>query len=540
MGANGAGKTTLCLSLNGVIPTVINGEYSGKVTVDGLVTTQHMVYEMAQKIGVTLQNPETQIFSPTVKSEIVFGCENLGIPRDEILERLDFALKVTRIELKENQSPAGLSGGQKQRLALAAAIALQPKVMVLDEPTSQLDPIGTEDVFKTIRDLNKKYQITVIVAEHKSEEIAEYADKILVLDEGEKLFYGTPREVFEEEETLRKIFVKIPRVSQLAHFLKRGKNIEPDRLPVTLDQGVEYLSALLDLGKFNIDTSKLKPPKMKMPTHIPVIETKDLWHIYPGGTRALRCIDLRIYQGDFVASIGQNGSGKTTLVKHFVGALKPTRGAVMLKGEETSKFTIGELARKVGLVLQNPDFMLFADSIKNEVAFGPRNLGFTPEEVDEKVKESLEVVGLDVELDLFPLRLSQGDRRKLSVAAIHAMEPEILILDEPTTGQDFKGRYDIVEIAERLNKKGHTIIMITHDMELVAKYAQRTIVMGVGKILLDGPTPEVFGRSDILKDTFIQPPQITQLFQKMSKYNFPRWVRSTTESYEILTGEEVP
>ncbi|MHA1713205.1 MAG: ABC transporter ATP-binding protein [Candidatus Ranarchaeia archaeon] len=539
MGRNGAGKTTLCLTMNGIIPTVINGEYQGEVIIDGMSTRKKMVYELAQKIGITLQDPETQIFCPDVQSEIAFGPENLGVPREEILRRMDFALEVTRLQVKRDMSPSRLSGGQKQRVALAAAITLQPSIMVMDEPTSQLDPIGTEDVFNTVRGLNKEQGITIMMAEHKSEEIAEFADKILVLDEGEVVMFDEPHKVFDEEETLKKIHVKIPRVTQLSHFLKRGKGIPVDAPPIKLEEGETFLNRLLEQNVIRYDPTQHKPPEMRLPVDEPIIEVTDLHHVYATGTHALKGIDLNIYKGDFVAIIGQNGAGKSTLVKHFVGSLRPTRGQVKVFGEDISALGVGEISTRVGLVLQNPDYMLFEDTVKDEIAFGPRNLGLSPEEVEQRVQEAIKVVDLKCDPGVFPLRLSMGDRRKVSVASIYAMHPDIFILDEPTTGQDFRSRYDIVEIAARLNNMGKTVIMITHDMDLVAKYAQRTIVMGLGRILLDGPTPQVFAQSEILKATYIKPPQITQLFQRLSKYSLPRWVRSTTEAFELITGTKL-
>ncbi|MBS7648826.1 ATP-binding cassette domain-containing protein [Candidatus Bathyarchaeota archaeon] len=531
MGPNGAGKTTLCLPLNGVIPTVINGEYNGKVIVEGMVTTEHMVYELAQKVGVTLQDPESQLFCPTVKSEIVFGPENLGVPREEILSRLANALKVTRLEGREENSPLQLSGGQKQRCALAAAIAIRPEILVLDEPTSQLDPVGTSEVFSVVSELNKKYGVTVIMAEHKSEEIAEFADRVLVLHEGKIVAEGDPHEVFVQHELLNKIYVKIPQVSQFASRLSTRVKFDP--FPVTIDEAYRQIYEFLTKGLVSVKPCPISTVRKNKSDEV-VLETKNLWYMYPPDIMALKDVSIKIYDGEFVGIIGQNGAGKTTLVKHFVGLLKPTKGEVFVVGKNTKEARASELSRNVGLVLQNPDHQLFATTAREEVEFGPRNLGLSEDEVKQRVEEALHLVGLKKYEDLFPFRLSFGDRKKLTVAAIYSMKPKILILDEPTTGQDYKGRYEILEIAKSLHEKGHTIIMITHDMELVAKYAERTIVLGMGEVLLDGPTMKVFSESEILKKTYLKPPQIVQLAQSLSERGFPSLALSVEEICELI------
>ena len=240
MGPNGAGKTTLAYSLNGVIPSIITGNYSGTVTVCGMNVVEHYVYELGQKIGIVLQDPESQLFLPDVKSEIVFSSENLGVPREELQVRLDYALEMTRMEGMEERFPHQLSGGQKQRLALAAAIATRPEVLILDEPTSQLDPIGATELFSVVADLNKKHNMTIVMVEHKSEEVVEFANRVILLDHGKIVMDGAPQEVFSEISLLKKIGVKIPQVSDLA-----TKLVLPGKFPITLDEGINTFSKLL-------------------------------------------------------------------------------------------------------------------------------------------------------------------------------------------------------------------------------------------------------------------------------------------------------
>jgi energy-coupling factor transport system ATP-binding protein len=530
MGPNGAGKTTLCLTLNGIIPNSIGGEMKGRVLVDGMDTREHRVYELAQKVGMVVQNPEAQLFMPDVISEVAFALENLQIPREEMIERIKWALKIARLEGLEHRSPFELSGGQKQRVGIAAALAMKPKILVLDEPTSQLDPIGTSEVFSILNEF-KKLGITIIIAEHKSEEIAEIADRIVVLNEGEIIAEGEPRKIFEKKELLDKIHVKLPQVTEVFHLLKRDC-IELSLVPLSLSEAYQELEKLLKKSKKVLPRPLVK--EVKPPKGLPIIETKDLWHIYPGNIVALKNINIKIYDGEFVGIIGQNGAGKTTLVKHFVGLLKPTKGKVLIEGVETEKMSTAELSRKIGLVLQNPDHQIFASSVENEVAFGPKNLKLTKDEVEERVEEALRLTGLEKYKNAHPLSLSWGDRQKVAVASILAMKPKILIFDEPTTGQDYLGRKQIMNLAKELNEKGRTIIVITHDMELIAEYSKRTIVMGVGEILLDGPTEYVFSNPEVLEKTYLKPPQVTQLANKLSSYGVPREILTAKDMYYCI------
>ena len=520
MGENGAGKTTFSLCLNGIIPNVIEGDYEGDVYVEGMKTVEHRVYELAQKVGIALQDPETQIFSPTVKTEVAFGPENLGVPKEEILRRIEFALKVTRLIGYEERSPYQLSGGQKQRLALAAAIGMQPTVLVLDEPTSQLDPIGTTEVFSVVKELNQKYNMTIVMSEHKSDDIAVFANRVVVLKNGKILADGEPHEILGNEKLMKEAFLKPPQVTEFFYELK--KKIPIDRIPITIDEAEETLRKLLER-----QTLRVKPRESKNSINNEintdrkvVIETQGLWHTYPGDVIALRDINLKIYDNDFIAIIGQNGAGKSTLVKHFDGLLRPTKGKVIVEGKDASEFTTAQLSKSVGMALQNPDHQLFAMSVYDELKFGLENLNIPPEEIEKRIDFALSVVGLQNNKEDYPFKLPFGDRRKLTVAIVVAMKPKIIILDEPTTGQDYKGRYEIMEIGKKLHEQGHTIIVITHDMELVAKYAKRTIVLGLGQILLDGPTRYVFGQPEILKKTYLKPPPLTQLSQRLASYGF--------------------
>jgi energy-coupling factor transporter ATP-binding protein EcfA2 len=528
VGANGAGKTTLCLLLNGIIPNVIGGRIAGTVHVNHLNTFDHHVYEIAQTVGLVLQDPESQLFSADVCSEIAFAAENRGIPRGDIITRLNEAISIVRLNGLEDRLSDELSGGQKQRLAIAANLVVRPKIMVADEPTSQLDPVGKEEVFATLAELNEKHGMTVIIASHDVDEISRYADRVIVLNEGEIVLQGTPDKVFHEIEVLDRVFVHVPDIARLGKLI--GIN---HRQPIDLhiDKASAQIHAWLAQQKgktthlvefpSTAPVQSVKPEEMKT-SGVVAVKVENLSYIYPGTTNpALQDIQCEISQGEFVGVIGQNGAGKTTLMKCLVGLHKPTSGKVFINGKPIMGQKVGEVARQIGLILQNPDTQLFTMSVEEEIRFGLTSLKLAESEIAARTDEALEITGLERYRHLYPFKLSLGDRRKVAVASIVAMRPSILIFDEPLTGQDYKGRYELTNLAAKLHQAGHTVIMISHDMELVAQYTQRTIVLGQSKVLLDAPTRKVFDYVDILRSTYIEPPEIIQLAQSLRPDGLP-------------------
>lgn len=528
VGANGAGKTTLCLLLNGIIPNVIGGRIAGSVHVNHMDTFDHHVYEIAQAVGLVLQDPESQLFSADVSSEIAFAAENRGIPRGDIISRLHEAISIVRLDGLEDRLSDELSGGQKQRLAIAANLVVQPKIMVADEPTSQLDPIGKEEVFATLAELNKKRGMTVIIASHDVDEISRYADRVIVLNEGEIVLQGTPDKVFHEIELLDRVFVHVPDIARLGKLIgiDHGEHIDLNvkeassqiRTWLSREKGkktklTEFPSAA--------PVQSVKPEAMKKGGEV-AVKVEGLTYIYPGTTNpALQDVSCEISQGEFVGVIGQNGAGKTTLMKCLVGLHKPTSGNVFINGKPIIGQKVGDVARQIGLILQNPDTQLFTMSVEEEIRFGLTSLKLSESEIEARTNEALDITGLEPYRKLYPFKLSLGDRRKVAVASIVAMRPSILIFDEPLTGQDYKGRYELTNLAAKLHQAGHTVIMISHDMELVAQYTQRTIVLGQSKLLLDAPTRDVFDYLDILRSTFIEPPEIIQLAQSLRPEGLP-------------------
>jgi energy-coupling factor transporter ATP-binding protein EcfA2 len=512
MGENGSSKSTLCQMINGIIPNSIGGRLSGQVLIHGLNTKETGISELATKVGIVLEDPETQLFTTSVKSEVAFGPENLCLPPSEIEQRVKWALEVVGLSGFEERMPSSLSGGQKQRLAIAANIAMRPDILVLDEATSQLDPVGVEEVLSVVRELNQKHGMTILMATDASEMIARLMDRVMVLNQGQLEVDGTPRQIFANSELFKKLMIRSPQVSQLATMLRDEGHPMPE-FPITVTEASEGLQAMLD-GANPPGFEQEKPAIEKSPEV--AIRVEHLDYIYqPLDVHAVKDISFEIHQGEFVAVIGQNGSGKTTVLKNLLGLLRPTRGQVIVAGQDTRTAAVAEMARHVGFVLQNPDQQLFAETVEEEVSYGPRNLKLDKELVEQRVSTALKLVGMEDKRQEFPPALPKGDRAKVVIASALALDPSIIILDEPTTGQDYRGCHQIMQIAKSLHEQGRTVVFVTHHMALVAEYAQRVIVLTAGKVLLDDVTEGVFARPEVVRQASIIPPQITTLGQEL-------------------------
>jgi len=533
-GPSGAGKTTLCRLLNGFIPHFFRGKFSGRVMVKGHNTRRVTISFLSRIVGLLFQDPASQLVCPTVEDEVAFGAENYGVPPEEIKRRVDESLKVTRLEKYRSQNPHRLSGGEQQACALASIMAMRPEIYVLDEPTSNLDPIGSERVLNLIVSLAKKEKHTMLIVEHKMEELFPFVDRVIVMNNGEIILDGKPREIVENVGLMEKIGLKPPQVSLLAYKLREKYPDIP--IPMTLEEAVDIFSGLLEKAGARgeaVPIAQTEKAEERSKSE-PIIRTEGLWHIYPGGTVALRDVDLEIYEGEFIAIIGQNGSGKTTLVKHFNGLLKPTKGKVYVYGVDTTTTTVANLSKRVGYCFQNPDFQLCNRTVREELEFGPRNLKLPEEEIKRRVENVVKIMGFEGLLDENPFSLSKGERQKLAVASILTMEPDVLIVDEPTTGQDYKTGREMMEFYRKLNQRGKTIIVITHDMNLAAEYARRVVVLREGRVILDGPTRLVYSKTKELESTYLKAPQVTRLFQRLSKYGLPPDVLTVDEALEYM------
>lgn len=502
-GENKAGKSTLCQAFAGLVPTMFRGAYGGKLLIDGAEAAKTPIAELCQKVGLVFQNPFNQLSGAkdTVFEEIAFGLQNLGIPREEIFKRVEENLKLLDIEEYRDRNPFDLSGGQTQRVAIASILAMEPQVIVLDEPTSQLDPQGSEEVFRVVEKLAKT-GITIIMVEQKMEKLAAYCDKILLLHKGKQIAYDTPERIFSRDD-LEELGVKPPVYTQVCRALEVSRKEGEDRLyPVTLaqmerlrDQFPPRLSGRTFKQENNGQAVfQIQDLKFHYHPEIPVIEHLDL------------CLDARP-----TAIIGQNGAGKTTLVKLLKGLLKPNAGNIFFEGEDISKRTVAQLAGKVGYVFQNPDDQIFKNRVMEEVMVGPLNLGKSREEAQKLALNALEMVGLMESAEENPYDLDLSERKMVAIASVVAMDPKVLILDEPTIAQDAKGRVVLGRIVRTLSEKGKFVLAILHDMDFVAEYFERVIIMAHGKVLSDGPGETVFYEKESLLKARLEQPHTARL-----------------------------
>ncbi|MEW9082193.1 ABC transporter ATP-binding protein [Caldanaerobacter subterraneus] len=514
MGPSGAGKSTLAQCLNGLIPHFTKGHYSGEVVVRGIKVKETPVSKMAKEIGLVFQDFEAQLFSTNTKLEIAFGPENFGVPREEIEEIIRRVLKIVNLEGLEDRPPSTLSGGQKQRLAIGSVLACMPSILCMDEPTTDLDPIGKIGVFNIAKQLHEEKELTLIIIEHEAEE-ALNADRIILMEKGKIIKDGKPREVLKEVDLMEKIGL-MP--LQIPKYFSQVSNLEKADLPLTYEEGVQKFKELglqIDEGKYQ-EILRREDEREKSYGDV-IIQAKDVEYVYSNGTKALDGINLEIREGEFIALLGHNGSGKTTLAKHFNCLLKPTRGSVIVYGKDTKNSNVYEIGNYVGYAFQNPDHQIFADTVYDEIAFGPRMRGCTEEEVKERVAEALKAVDMEGFEKEDPFALSKGERQRIAVASILAARPKVIILDEPTTGLDYKEQKRMMELVKRLNESGHTIIMITHTMWIVAEYAHKVAVMRDGKIEMYGKVRDVFKEEERLLELSLKPPSIVSLSNRLGK-----------------------
>jgi len=452
MGENGAGKTTLLRLINGIIPHCTPGRLSGTVTVDGTLTRESSVPQLALKVGMVLDDPDVQIFTSSVLNEAAFGPENLLVPPHEVRERAQWALSAVGLEGFENRRPSTLSGGEKQRLAIAAALAMKGKILVLDEPLCRLDPQGEKEVMSVLQDIQRKYGITIVMAAHESNRIAAFADRVCVLKNG-----------------------RVEAIDSAANIFANHSLLEENGIQPPFDADIFSLFSVRESGSNENEKT------------IPAVSIKNLCYSY-GQNIAIENINLSVADNEFLAIIGKNGCGKTTLLKNIVGLLRPLSGDIFIRGKNTKEISISDISMEAGFVMQNPDNQLFTDSVYSEVSFALKNAKLTKEEISRRVDEALDTVGLR-DADAFAPALPRAARTKTVIACVLAMGCRIVIFDEVDTGQDYRGSGHIMDIARDLNKKGFTIIYVTHNMSLAAQYAHRLVVMEKNGFTFDGRRP---------------------------------------------------
>ncbi|AKJ37554.1 cobalt ABC transporter ATP-binding protein CbiO2 [Methanosarcina barkeri CM1] len=521
VGPSGCGKSTLVRCLNRLIPEISGGSFSGRVLLHGQDLKNEKINKLALEVGMVFQNPETQLFRMTVAEDISFGPENLGLPIIEVLSRVEKALKAVRLEKLRDHFIFTLSGGEKQRTAIGGNLAMEPEILVLDEPTSDLDPAGTQKVLELLRKLNEEKQTTLILIEHKLDSVFEIADRMLVMDKGRFIFDGKPFEILcREEVTLKKLGIHPPQLTEIFHLLEM--DYEASIVP-SYENVLKRLAELLQVpATRQLENHRWQKPETSgsiLPSeeNLPFVRIENLYYRPEDGSEILKNINLNIKSGEFLALLGHNGAGKTTLAGHLIGFYRPSFGRILLNGKDIERYSTAQLSKKVGYLFQNPDSQIFMDSVTKEVRFGLENMDIPKDKIEKLVDESLETMELSAYKDRHPHSLSRGQRQRLAVASILALEPDLLVLDEPTTGQDRGHIAKFLDKIKELNKLGKTVILITHDMELVAEYAERVVVMKQGRILLDGPTANVFSNTEKLNEAGIIPPLLSRLCLDLRK-----------------------
>ncbi len=510
IGASGAGKSTLAKCLNRIIPEFEGGEFRGVVCVGGRRLDGMRVSEVAGAVGMVFQDFEAQLFSTNVAHEVAFAMEQAGMGREEMNARIGPALEAVGLAGFEHRDPTTLSGGEKQRLAIAAVLALGPDVIVMDEPTTDLDPEGKAEVFALIRKLRAR-GLSLLIIEHETGELRA-CDRLMLVRAGEIIADAPPAHLLTRLELLEECGVHPPELNQVLAALGITHHA-PD-----VDHGESLLRGLIpDLPHGPGSRARSGAPRPAAAPAAaekaarPLVEIEDLSFSYPGGPRVLDSVSLSIRPGEFIAIIGQNGSGKTTLAKQIVGLLRPEAGRVLIEGRDRTTLRPAETAQEVGYVFQNPDHQIFAATVEDEVAFGPRNFGLPPEEVERRCAEVLSAVGLERERDSDPFLLGKGERQRLAVASVLALRPRLLILDEPTTGLDYREQRRMMKLVSELNGAGIAIVIITHTPWLVAGYARRVVLMRRGRLLFDGPVREFFADEELLRGSSFRPPEVTTL-----------------------------
>ena len=524
LGRNGSGKSTLSKQLNALlIPK------EGDVIVCGINTRQEeRVWEIRSSAGMVFQNPDNQLISAVVEDDVAFGPENLGIPAEEIRRRIDDAMKRVGIYELRKKSPHMLSGGQKQRVAIAGVVAMRPQCIIFDEPTAMLDPKGRREVMEIVRSLRED-GITVILITHFMEEAVE-ADRIIVMDGGKVVMDGSPPQIFENEQRLRELGLELPEAVDIRQHLRRkGFSIPQEVLSIS---GLASYMCSLPAESFTprqekqdfLSGSKPSDRAAVQGETDAVLTAEHIDYIYgkgqPDETYALQDVSLSVKRGEFIGIIGHTGSGKSTLIQHFNGLLKPDRGTIVVDGcDITAKNTVlRDVRRKVGLVFQYPEYQLFEETVEKDVAYGPKNIGFSEEEILRRVKEALQLVDLSYETFArrSPFDLSGGQKRRAAIAGVLAMQPEILILDEPTAGLDPETHREILDMVCRIReKRGTTVILVTHNMDDAARLCDRILVMDQGRLLRCGTPREVFSEPGLLKSVGLGLPEAAELLDLM-------------------------
>ncbi len=560
IGHNGSGKSTLARLINGLLEAD-----EGKITVFGMdVAEGKNAIEIRKRVGIVFQNPDNQMVASIVEDDVAFGPENIGIEREEIGRRIDWALNAVGMEKYRTATPSRLSGGQKQRIAVAGVLAIRPDVLILDESTAMLDPKGRREVINVVKRLNEEEGMTIILITHFMEE-ALLADRTVVMNKGEIVLSGSPEAIFENGEELETFNLSLPRISVISDTLRAG-GMEINNVLHPEELSAEILKNFENKGIYKGKSLKCEPVFVGSSGEWN-IEIKDLSYTYskksPFASKALNGINLLIEEGEFFGVIGHTGSGKSTLVQHLNALIKLPTAEKKFRKKRTKKgspppvypaISVGQfdlsskkcdfksLRASVGMVFQYPEYQLFAESVFADVAFGLKNFNkkLSAEEVESAVKSSLEIVGLNYEevKDKSPFDLSGGQKRRVAIAGVIVTKPSVLILDEPAAGLDPKGKNEIMELLHKLHREWcKTVIIVSHDMDEVADNCTKACVISEGKVFACGTPAQIFSRADELEALGLDIPLTAKIERGLAEKGIIIKSNLTAEDFAVKVCE---
>jgi energy-coupling factor transporter ATP-binding protein EcfA2 len=541
LGPSGCGKSTLLHLLNGSVPHILNGTLEGAAVICGKVVADTKVADFATDVGMVFQDPDAQIINTRVRDEVCFGLENLCRRADEILTCQKEALDYVGLPGFGDRSIFELSGGQKQRVSIAAVLAARPRLLVLDEPTANLDPVGMAEVFAVLARLNREYGTTIVMVEHRVDELADKVSRVVMMDQGAIVFDGSPRGAFSarrvvhsEEANVVPTASWFPQVSELAMDLAAASRQEllSDQVPLCVEEAVDLCSA----WSIPAEAIPINAPRVAR-SKKPLLSINSLSFGYDRNTPVLRKVNLKLESNAIVALLGQNGSGKTTLARMLVGINPAPAGTIDLGGKDLSKLGARDIAAYIGYVFQNPDHQFVTDQVDEEIAYGLKVRNYSADEIARRVDDVLGIVDLKRYRHRSPFSLSLGERRRLSVATMLVLEPHLLVLDEPTIGQDHERAQQLMGLMARLRERyGTTILMITHDVRLVAQWADRVLVLRSGEIAFDGTAIELFADADLLQSAGLLAPPIHEVSRQLAARNPDRGIRPVLSSRELVNA----
>lgn len=531
IGPSGAGKSTLASAITGAIPHHYRGRLFGSTLVAGLDTCEASLTDIAKVVGSILQDIDAQMVASVVEDELLFGLENFGIDHREIEGRIASALDAVGIADLRHREIATLSGGQKQKVAIAAILAMAPRVIVMDEPTSALDPASARDVFEALRRAKELTGMTVVLIEQTVALLAEYCDRVVVIDQGRIALDGTPTDVFSHGETLRAIGVDTPRTVRISNSLAEAGLAPNDSPALTLDEAESLVAGILAPGLSESSPIApgalgVRPDARDTADERPIIvDVAGAAYSYGTGQAGIEGIDLTVRAGEILAVVGQNGAGKTTFTKLLNGLIKPSTGVVRIAGLDTRTTPVSVLASHAATLFQNPDRQLCRNTVVEEISFGLELQGAPAEAARERARHVASTFGLPENAS--PFNLSRGQRQMVALASVVALEPELIILDEPTSGLDYRECMTVMETVRQRALDGAAVVMVCHDMEVVSDFADTLAVMTEGRLIEVGPSREVFANDALLAHARIAAPCVPALGKRLAARFHPSFARIT-------------